>query len=93
MRDCKDFFSEQNVIVLPLSARHMTSLLGWFQWSPGCISLLPTSHQLSLSLSPTTAPAAGYSIQPTTTSASVTATFSLSGSTTISDLTILEFIL
>jgi hypothetical protein len=55
--------------------------LGWFQWSPGCISLSPTPHQLFLSLSPSTALAAGCSIQPTATSA-----FSLSVSTIIPDL-------
>jgi hypothetical protein len=35
--------------------------LGWFQWSPGCISLWPKPRQLSLSLSLTTVSAAGYS--------------------------------
>jgi hypothetical protein len=43
---------------------------------------------LSLSLSPTSAPAASYNIQPIATSA-----FSLPVSTIISDLTISEFIL
>jgi hypothetical protein len=34
--------------------------LGWFQWSPGCISLSPT-HVSFLSLSPTTFPSASCS--------------------------------
>jgi hypothetical protein len=64
---------------------------GWFQWLLGCISLSSTSRQLSLSLSPTTVPAAGCTFQPTGTSVSATSAFSLLVSTTIPDLTISEF--
>jgi hypothetical protein len=62
---------------------------GWFHWLSGYILISPTSCQLSLFLSPTSAPAAGYHIQPIATSTSV---FSLPVSITISDLTISEFI-
>jgi hypothetical protein len=63
------------------------AMLGWFQWLIGYISISATPRQLSLS--PTSAPAADCSIQSIATSASV---FSLPINTTISDLTILEFI-
>jgi hypothetical protein len=50
------------------------------------------SYQFSLSLSPNSASVTGYNIQLISTSASATSIFSLSVSTTISDLIILEFI-
>jgi hypothetical protein len=65
------------------------AMLGWFQWLTGYISISPTPRQLSLSLSPTSAPAADCSIHPIVTSALA---FSLSINTTITDLIILEFI-
>jgi hypothetical protein len=52
------------------------------------LNLSHSTSAFSLSLSPTSAPAASYNIQPIATSA-----FSLPVSTIISDLTISEFIL
>jgi hypothetical protein len=46
---------------------------------------LLTPHQLSLSLSLTSAPAADYNIQPSTTSTSATSALSFLVSTTISE--------
>jgi hypothetical protein len=57
---------------------------GLFQWSPDCTLLSSMPRQLSLSLSSTSAPAS--KLQPTTSA------FSHPVSTTIPDLTILEFI-
>jgi hypothetical protein len=57
------------------------------------ISILITSHHLSLSFSTTSAPTAAYNIQSAAISAQVMSVFSLSVSTTISGLTISEFIL
>jgi hypothetical protein len=64
---------------------YSASFYCWFQWWAVSISLLITSHQLSLSLSTSSTPVTTYNIQPT-----VTSTFSLLISTTISHLTILE---
>jgi hypothetical protein len=50
-------------------------------------------HQLSLSLSTTSALTAVYNIHPKATSASAMSAFSLSVSTTIQNLTISKFIL
>jgi hypothetical protein len=53
---------------------------------------LTTARQLSLFLSTTSALAAAYNIQPTTTSALAMLAFPLQVSTTIPNLTISEFI-
>jgi hypothetical protein len=62
-------------------------ILGWFQWSTSCISLSLTSHQISLSL---THYGSSSRLQLLGYSPSISA-FSLPVSTTIPDLTILEF--